>query len=534
MKQENIFNSASDTLEHQILRMKKCDDWIGIYNLFAPLENIAQNYPDVWNNVEILSEIGFACGKLAETSSIPPDIFQNKQRKNTFLYQQANYRRVTEMIRRRCIELAPDNPGYLSSLAYLYYQNTQELKQPRGRRDGNIREEAQKALQSYDKALSIDDTRIADLYRKGYLLAEILPEQILFNRNKDNSENVFELSRTTRLEGIDTLLKAIEVWQSLKPSNEIQNEKRKRSYKEYIKSLYSTGRAYYDQIRKDWDMTVYALRLQKAISESDTVGYSPDDLDNANNAWSYFYHCWLTHQQDSIQISDEWQVNTSNTTNDGVDGVYKLYWLGKTSFTQYWILSGYGQKDTPEAIKYRQRAANYLNAALKFPFPVEKLKQNKKFIAELLARLYISQGDYTQAVEVINQNCGSFGDEYIAHTLSLALILNGQNSEAQSILEECSLSKTNKAIWEAHFLIGCSHLSKGSFEQASQAFQNADQEARKQGKRTIDSLLIGQAFVYYKFNRKQEAIKYLQEAHRLNPYRLSVRRYLVKWQINNQ
>ncbi|BAZ26031.1 hypothetical protein NIES4073_69370 [Kalymmatonema gypsitolerans NIES-4073] len=147
---------------------------------------------------------------------------------------------------------------------------------------------------------------------------------------------------------------------------------------------------------------------------------------------------------------------------------------------------------------------------------------------------YISQGDYTQAVEVINQNCGSFGDEYIAHTLSLALILNGQNSEAQSILEECSLSKTNKAIWEAHFLIGCSHLSKGYFEQASQAFQKADEEARKQGKRTIDSLLIGQAFVYYKFNRKQEAIKYLQEAHRLNPYRLSVRKYLVKWQRNNQ
>ncbi|MCF2148109.1 hypothetical protein IQ276_017090 [Desmonostoc muscorum LEGE 12446] len=523
-------NPVGDTFKHQILDMKNCDDWLGIYNLFAPLENLAQNHPDIWNNVEISNEIGFASGKLAETSSIPPDIFNNQERKKTFLNQQAKYRRVTENIRKRCVELAPENPGYWSSLAYLYYQNVQELKQPKGRRDGNIREEAETSIKYYEQALSIDNNRIADLYRKGYLLAQILPDQILFGKNKDNSENIFDLARQKRKEGITSLLKAIEIWESLNSTDEIQHEKRKRYRKEYIKSFYCTGRAYYDQIRKDWDVTVYALRLQKGISESDTISYSPQDWDCANKAWFYFYHCWLTDQQDSRQMPDEWQVNTTNTTNDGIDGVYKLYWLGKVSFAQYWILSGYGQKDTPEVIKYRDRAAKYLNAALNFSWSPENQRQNKKFIAELLARLYISQGDYIQAINVINDNCGTFLDDYIAHTLSLALILNNESYEAQKILERCSLSQRNRVIWESHFLIGCSHLSNGNFEQANQAFQKADEQARRQGKKTIDSLLIGRSFVAYKFHKKEEAIRYMKEANQINPYRVSVSRYLEKWQ----
>jgi tetratricopeptide (TPR) repeat protein len=87
---------------------------------------------------------------------------------------------------------------------------------------------------------------------------------------------------------------------------------------------------------------------------------------------------------------------------------------------------------------------------------------------------------------------------------------------------------------EAYFLIGCSHLSTGNFECASQAFNKADEEAKKQGKKNIDSLLIGQAFAYYKLNQREKAISYLHAANQLNPYRLSVRRYLEMWQRGNQ
>ncbi len=110
------------------------------------------------------------------------------------------------------------------------------------------------------------------------------------------------------------------------------------------------------------------------------------------------------------------------------------------------------------------------------------------------------------------------------------MILNNESYEAQKILERCSLSQRNRVIWESHFLIGCSHLSNGNFEQANQAFQKADEQARRQGKKTIDSLLIGRSFVAYKFNKKEEAIRYMKEANQINPYRVSVSRYLQKWQ----
>jgi tetratricopeptide (TPR) repeat protein len=73
-------------------------------------------------------------------------------------------------------------------------------------------------------------------------------------------------------------------------------------------------------------------------------------------------------------------------------------------------------------------------------------------------------------------------------------------------------------------------LSLGNFQQAIQAFQKADEEAKKRGRRNIDSLLIGQAFAYYKLNQKEKAIQYLHAANQINPYRLSVQRYLSIWQ----
>jgi hypothetical protein len=223
-----------------------------------------------------LSEVGFACGKLAEVSV--EDIPRKEPEKTEFLNGKSKYRREAEMLRQRCVELMPNNPTYLANLAYLHYQNAMELKTPRNRRDGKLRQEAERAIKYYDMAIWLAPNRIKDHYRKGYLLAEVLPNTYWKERN-------LELAKQKRLEGIESFEKAIQIWESLDPSNPQQNRERSRCRKEYIKSLYSIGSAYYQMIVNEWDKAVFALRLRHNIREEDCITYVPKDLENANNAW---------------------------------------------------------------------------------------------------------------------------------------------------------------------------------------------------------------------------------------------------------
>ena len=128
------------TLLEQLKILQSTNDWQGIYRKFQPMAELQQNAL-IWNSPEVLSAIGFACAKLAETGSIPREIFRDRTAKDKFLEQQKKYRKYTEQIRKRCIEINPENAGYRSALAYTYYQNVTELTQPRGRRDGNLRKE---------------------------------------------------------------------------------------------------------------------------------------------------------------------------------------------------------------------------------------------------------------------------------------------------------------------------------------------------------------------------------------------------------
>ena len=123
------------TLLKQLESLKSKNDWQGIYEKFQPIEELHQN-DLIWNNDWVLNKIAFACAKLSETSLVPREIFRDEKTKTDFLKQQAEYRKHTEQIRKRCIELKPNNAGYRSNLAYTYYQNINELTQQRGRRDG--------------------------------------------------------------------------------------------------------------------------------------------------------------------------------------------------------------------------------------------------------------------------------------------------------------------------------------------------------------------------------------------------------------
>lgn len=494
-------------IRDEIDRLEKSNDWIGIYTIFTPIETLQQR--EEWTDARLLSNIGFAGGMLAKVST--DNIPRRDPDKREFLDQKSKYRQASKILRQRCIELEPNNATYIANLAYLHYQSAIELKQPRGRRDGNVRKEAEEAIKYYDQALAVAQNRIKELYRKGYLLAEILPNTYWRDRN-------FNLGKQRRLEGIESFQSAIQIWQSLDVNNRQQKQERARCHNEYVKSLYCTGSAYCEMIINKWDEAVFALGLRGNIHTSNRVTYNRQDLENANKSRQYFQNCWMVDRPDGEAAT--------RTVSFACEGVDKLYSLGKIAFAQYWILSGNGQKkdeDVPEATQYRDEAEHYLNEALRFSWSPEKQQQKKDYIAERLARIYISKGEYQQAVEVIEEYQAFNLDPYIIHTLALALMLLGRHEEAQKKLQEAVNNRFNLAKRISHFLIGCSLLREDRLSEALQEFQKAKHI------KITDALLFGEALISYKSNEKDKALELIKQANEINPYRISIGKYLERW-----
>ena len=157
------------TLIEQLKRLISNNDWLGIYNKFKPITDLPHN-DLIWNNPKVLSDIGFACTMLARTDSIPREIFRDQNALNNFLKKQTEYRKDAQLIQKRCIEIEPQEPRHFANFAYIYYQNINDLNQPQGRRDGNLREEIENFVTAIDKVLKLNSKRVNDLYRKGRIL----------------------------------------------------------------------------------------------------------------------------------------------------------------------------------------------------------------------------------------------------------------------------------------------------------------------------------------------------------------------------
>ncbi len=119
---------SKDNLIDKVNGFVKNSDWLSIYNLFKPIEDISKN-SDVWNDADLLSSISFATAKLSEVYINLKHTFNNDHEKSKFLAQQKKYRQVTESLRKRCIELNPENSTYYSNLGYTNYQYSRELTQ---------------------------------------------------------------------------------------------------------------------------------------------------------------------------------------------------------------------------------------------------------------------------------------------------------------------------------------------------------------------------------------------------------------------
>ncbi len=527
------------TLLEQLATLKSKNAWLGIYNKFKPIVELPQN-DLIWNNPKVLSDIGFACTKLAETGPIPREIFGDQNAQNDFLKKQAEYRKYAQLIQKRCTELEPQKPLHRANFAYIFYQNINDLTQPRGRRDGNLREEIENFIIAIDKVLMLDPKRVNNLYRKGRILTRILPDQILWSKSYEDYGDFTEKSKKAneiREEGIQTLLRAKNEWEKLSPNNPDEEFWQKRYRKDYVKALYILSRVYYEKIKQDcWDESVFTLNLRDDVPSTHQIAVNQTVNQTIDQAILMIKKCCETDCPPNLLQDVKYnQHNLEKLASyNGIEeGTYKLYSIGKFFFAKYWILSGSGLKDTIDAVKARQTAERYLQAAMKCQWSPQKAKQDKKFIAERLSRVFISKGEYDQAISIIEsipQKKLEYVDYYILHTWALAMLKSNRIAEAQTILDIAKKSKRNKEPWLTHFLKGCAYLESDEIELAQEQFELAHQAAERVGKKTVDSLLIAKAFVSYKSDKESEALKYLKEAQKLSPYRVSIGERISKWQ----
>ena len=336
-----------------------------------------------------------------------------------------------------------------------------------------------------------------------------------------------------RKEGIKTLLDAKNEWEKLNPNNQNDQYWRKRYQKNYIKALYTLSQTYYDKIIEDWDESVFTLNLRDDISTNHPITINTVDKENIMLSIQVIKECCMADCPSHIKQNQQ-NIEKIAAYNGEHEGVDKLYSIGKFFLAKYWILSGYGLLETADAIEARETAERYLQASLKCQWSPQRTNQHKLFIVERLARIFISKGDYNEAVSIIAENTENlrleYADSYLLHTCALALLKSGRISASQKVLDIAAKSRGNRHIWSTRFLMGCTYLEENEIEDAKRQFDLAHQETSRVGKKNIDSLLIAKAFVTYKSGDVHGALKFLEEARRLNPNRVSTSERIRKWQ----
>lgn len=514
-----------DTALYRIKKMQQNNDWLGIYNIFTPLSSIKEK-EHLWNNDKLLSSLSFATAKLSETYINIRYSFKTDDERNNYLKQQKKYRKETLMLRKRCIELKPENPAYYSNLAYSHYQHARELAFPGGRRDGNVIHEAENCIENIDKALDLDPQRIPDLYRKGLLLTGILPKMILFAGKHTPGENEIKESKKKIEEGIECFSKIEEVWQILPL---LEDKMTKRYQKEYIKSLYNTAKAYEELAGDVWNITHYLIpmKYEESNSLSENERIKSDYLDKSI---SYMEKCAAT---DNEEYRDRFPLPEQITLaryNGVCEGPHKLYSFGKYYFQKYLIMTDCDENRKPEAELYRDKAEDFFKAALRFPSSPENARQSKAYIAEKLSRVYISKGEYEKATECLKRFMTDRTDYYIRYTYATACLLCGRTDEAgRQTLSSIRHEKSNLELWLGYFLLYIKFMKEKNYEEAEKNIRLAEEICRKSGRKSQDSLIIGQAYINYKRGNMEEAIKYLRLAAEANPYRKGINRKIRNW-----
>jgi tetratricopeptide (TPR) repeat protein len=481
-----------ETALARIKPLQKKNDWKGIYDLFSPVSELPHK-PNIWDNVALISQLSFATAKLSEVYVNLKHQFKDDNEKNKFLAMKKKYREETIMLRKRCIELDPLVAGYYSNLGYTHYQHVRELMMPGGRRDGNIKEEAAKAIEYIDMALNIDPQRIPDLYRKGQLLCKVVPNQKLFAKGCRNPDtDTIKAANDDLHKGIDSYEKIREIWEILPV---LEDKRTKRYQKEYVKSLYNLASAYGDKAPDLWDVSD-CLNLPDSSFSKELSVNEKLSVETIDTALLRMEECCAA---DNIALQTTLNLPEPIVTaraNGNVEGVFKLYNTGKLYLQKYQLLSVGTSEQRIESKDCLVKAEKFLKSALSFNWSSAQSNQSKDFIAERLARVLIIKGEYSEAANVIRRHMKKFSMYYIRYTLAAALIKAGKRDEAMKELDIAMMNeRSNAEMWKGYYMKFACALNEGKYSEALENLRNADMHAKSSGKRAVERLVKGRAMI---------------------------------------
>jgi len=516
---EEEFNLVieDESLLKELRSLTSGNQWQTIHNNYFPLEKI-KSIPQFWNDAKVLSSLSFASAKLSEVYINLKRSFADNKKSDEFLKMQKRYREETIALRNRCIELEPENPGYYSNLAYTHYQSCRELMLRGGRRDGNLKQEAEKAIEYLKLALDLEPNRITDLYRMGQIKAKILYSQIKFikQNNKSEANNAVNILR----EAIICFQKVEEVYEILP---EIDEKSLQRYNKEYIKSLYNCADAYHNLQKLNWHYTDYFFQYE-------SNGYF-NDTKYIDIAIRYIEKCIDLDNPKMLKAKIKLEPILTAKHNGAVESVYKLYFTGKLNLIKYFLLTNNGTKENLPAEIHCTNAEKYFLAALYQPFSKEMQRMSKGFIAEKLARLYIAKKEYKEAMKTLEKFVnGNYTDYYIRYTYATAAIKAGETQKAQTQIEKAlSFPKSNPDIFTGKILRVLNGLNE-----TDKTISDLIKSAVDTGIKNIDSRLIEQAIIFYKTNETGKACKILSETLKIIKSRVSLIRRFMKYSIEQK
>ena len=406
----------NSSLEDKLSIYEQNNDWESIVKIlekYYPLEK-----SKLWNDENLLNRFAFATAKMAECTLNLKKFFPDKNKRKAFLEQKRKFRELTITLRSRCIELDQNKPAFYSNLAYTYYQSATELNTPGGRRDGNLNKEASSALFFFDKALELDQNRITDLYRKSNLLSDILFNNILYAANtnieiKERYNQAYD-SQILSIKTLETLIANYE--------NNLDEYLRKRFFKYYVKAFYKLS----------------SLNLQLGCTKINPLALLCNnnplfklDIENSEQKLSYLNNA-IKHIKKCIEldrIKPQKNLVEAAAYNNFVAGVYKAYTAGKIYLYRFLLT-----KDLND----EKLAKDFLLKANETEFPKEQKKQNKIFILEKLATLYLIEEQPRTAVHLLENHYkkGKFFPEYAALTLAISYMLTNQKEAVLEIIEQ--------------------------------------------------------------------------------------------------
>ncbi len=406
-------------LKSQIKFLQGKNKWEEIYRLFQNEEPIEKS--PLWHKPEVLSDFSFAIAKLSECSENLKRKIPDKKEREKFLKEKRKFRDLCIKLRKRCVELMPENASYLSNLGYTYYQSVKELTTPGGRRDGNLMEESKLAIDYLSRSLNIEPNRITDLYRRAKINYDVLWKLSMYSDIEKPYLERYSSSKQFLEQAEEDLFKVVSICEN----QQLSEIELLRLKKYYIKSLYNLAHINLNKSKIsfntfaifDGELTLYKMSDEEIEEKRESLKKADD----------YITRC-IIHDCEKENLKE---LIEQGMINNFLPGVYKLYMKGLIQFYLYLY--------TKEE-ECNIRAKEFFYQANETEFPPELRRQNKLFVLEKIALMKIIEKKYIDAINLLEPiyNEGKIFPDYAAYTLCIAYILNKNENAAKKIIETFS------------------------------------------------------------------------------------------------